>query len=73
MPVHKSEPVGSRGWELGLVGKGRLADCHRYQSCPGSDQGGKAGGGGERGAGPEREKKQERKRLCLCSFSLLVH
>lgn len=55
-----------------MVGKGGLADCHRYQSCPGSDQGGKVVEG-VGWVGTEREKRQGRKTLCLCSFSLLVY
>lgn len=48
MPVQDTDPVGGRGWGVGVVEKGGLANCHGYQSCPGRDQGGRGGGIGEK-------------------------
>jgi len=45
MPVHRTDSVGGRCWGVGVVGKGGLADCQGYQSCPGRDQGGSEGRG----------------------------
>lgn len=61
----QNRPCRRQRLGAGVVGTGGLAGCHRYQSRPGRDQGGRAGGW-HRGKG----KKETKKRLCVFVYSL---